>query len=235
MCLFPFSPFLSFLQLYFSGGNAGCTAGVKLFNDFYNNNLPTKSSEGLKEWRTDFLSQTFQATELECDIAPYRSYVQYSNYSEPFFNAIVGGGSAIFSRVQSETGGYSYLEADSADRCNAALPAINALLAHLSNVFSTGGGDDDGGGEPVATPVMKCSSSRVSTEQSSRTCILVTVCPHPAVCIVSTASHLCQALAAVHNGTCCCQAQAPVFLVFAACFVVWALLSGCMRDVGCRN
>lgn len=203
ICLFPFLLFLFFLQLEFVGNSAGCTAGVALFNNLYND-LPTKSTQGLKEWRTDFLSQTFQATELECDIAPYRSYVQYSNYSEPFFNAIAdGGGSATFSRVQ--RGEYSYLEADSADRCNSALPVINTLLAHLSNVFSTGGGggDDDGGGEPVATPVMKCSSSRVSTEQSSRTCILVTVCPHPAVCIVSTASHLCQALA-VHNGACCC-------------------------------
>eukprot|EP00729_Bicosta_minor_P019348 gene19348-3738_t len=117
------------------------------------------STEGLKEWRTDFLSQTFQATELECDIAPYRSYVQYSNYSESFFNAITDeGGSATFRHVQSETGGYSYLEADSADRCNAALHGINVLLAHLSN--STGGGDDDGGGGPVATPMMNCSSSR---------------------------------------------------------------------------
>lgn len=184
MFVVSFSPF-SFLQLDFNEGDAACTAGVALFNNLYNN-LPTKSTQGLKEWRTDFLSQTFQATELECDIAPYRSYVQYSNYSKPFFNAIAdGGGSATFSHVQNEISGYSYLEADSAARCNAAVPAINALLAHLSNVFSTGGGggDDDGGGEPVATPVMKCSSSRVSTEQSSRTCILVTVCPHPAVCL----------------------------------------------------
>lgn len=195
---------LFFLQLVFPTGVA-CTAGVKLFNDFYNNDLPTKSTQGLKEWRTDFFLQPQQATELECDLA-FPSYVQYSNYSEPFFNAIVDGGSATFGRVQSERGGYSYLEADSADRCNAALPVINTLLANLSNVFSTGGGDgdDDGGRGAVATPVMRCSSSRVSTEQSSRTCILVTVCPHPAVCIVSNASHLCQALAAVHNGTCCC-------------------------------
>lgn len=201
--MFVVSSFLLFflLQLYFNGGSAGCNAGVALFNNLYNN-LPTKSTEGLKEWRTDFFLQPQQATELECDLA-FPSYVQYSNYSEPFFNAIAGGGSATFSRVQSETGGYTYLEADSTARCNAALPGINALLAHLSNVFSTGG-DDDGGGVPVATPVMKCSSSRVSTEQSSRTCILVTVCPHPAVCIVSNAAHLCQALAAVHNGTCCC-------------------------------
>lgn len=180
--LFPFSPFF-FFQLRFP---TGCTAGVALFNDFYNNDLAPKSMKGLKEWRTDFfLQRTQQATELECDLA-FPSNVQYSNYSEFFFNAIAAdGGSATFSRVQSETGGYSYLEADSADRCNAALPRINTLLAHLSNVFSTGGGDgdNDGGGGPVATPVMKCSSSRVSTEQSSRTCILVTVCPHPAFCL----------------------------------------------------
>lgn len=138
-----FSPF-SFLQLGFTS-IAGCTAGVTLFNDFYNNDLAPKSMEGLKQWRTDFFLQPQQATELECDLA-FPSYVQYSNYSEPFFNAIVDGGSATFSRVQSEIGGYSYLEADSADRCNAALPGINVLLAHLSNVFSTGGGDDDGGG-----------------------------------------------------------------------------------------
>lgn len=184
ICFVSFFSFFFFLQLEFNGGNAACTAGVALFNNLYDN-LPTKSTEGLKEWRTAFfLQRTQQATELECDLA-FPSYVQYSNYSEPFFNAIVDGGSATFSRVQNEIGGYSYLEADSADRCNAALPAINVLLAHLSNVFSTGGGggDDDGGGKPVATPVMKCSSSRVSTEQSSRTCILVTVCPHPAVCL----------------------------------------------------
>lgn len=185
------------MQLYFIGGSAACTAGVKAFNNLYNN-LPTKSMEGLKEWRTDFLSQTFQANELECDLA-FPSYVQYSNYSEPFFNAIVGGGSATFSRVQSETGGYSYLEADSADRCNAALPKINVLLAHLSNVFSTGGGDDDGGGGLVATPVMRCSSSRVSTEHSSRTCILATACPLPAVCL-----HCVQRFASL-PGPCSCS------------------------------
>lgn len=201
ICFVSFFSLFFFLQLEFNGGSAGCTAGVALFNDFYNTDLPTKSTQGLKEWRTDFFSQTFQATELECDIAPYRSYVQYSNYSEPFFNAIAGdGGSATFSRVQSETGGYSYLEADSADRCSAALPVINTLLAHLSNVLSTGGGDDDGGEEPVAAPVMQCSSSgRVSTAQSSRTCILATVCPHPAVCL-----HCVQRFASL-PGPCSCS------------------------------
>lgn len=155
-CLFLVSSFFFFfdLQLVFSD----CNVGIKLFNNFYDDLFP-KSIESLKVWRNNYILQRVQARKLECDFSyPGHSYVRYSNYSESFFNAIThgdgNGSNATFNLVQSEIGSYSHLEAESDDRCNAALQGINALLNHQSIAFTDG---------RVATPVMSCANRRVSS------------------------------------------------------------------------